>query len=347
MSAVAQQMGAVVKLDLTSDVTHLVVGNIDTPKYKYVAKERTDIKVVSPDWVNAVRASWLEGGITDVQALEQQFRLPTFMGLRICVTGFDNGEYRARPGLHWTNRLHTVDERNRISETVLGNGAFYHGDLTKAVTHLIAKTPKGKKYEYAGTWGIKIVGVEWFRDSIERGMVLDEKLYHPAMPVEERGLGAVTIKNEAFPQPGKRRRVEERDPFANYKKRKLRRTASAKLESQNDNMWADMGADEDVSEVKAPAEMWDEELKSVGDAKHVEKDEIMRTSTSTREQSQPLIEKTNESMVGLNRMAAISEGGAGKVRLYVHGFDARKVCRLLYSTRYCQLTRPHADWNTL
>ena len=34
----AQQMGATHKLDLTGEVTHLIVGDIDTPKYKYVAK---------------------------------------------------------------------------------------------------------------------------------------------------------------------------------------------------------------------------------------------------------------------------------------------------------------------
>jgi len=90
MAAVAQQMGAVVKLDLTSDVTHLIVGNTDTAKYKYVAKERRDIVVLSPSWVEAVRASWMEGGVTDVAALEREHRLPTFAGLHICVTGFDD-----------------------------------------------------------------------------------------------------------------------------------------------------------------------------------------------------------------------------------------------------------------
>ena len=90
MAAIAQEMGATHKLDLTSDVTHLIVGNTDTPKYKYVAKERQDIKVLSPRWREAVRASWMEGGDTDVAALEEQHKLPAFAGLQICVTGFDD-----------------------------------------------------------------------------------------------------------------------------------------------------------------------------------------------------------------------------------------------------------------
>ena len=83
-------MGAVHKFDLTSDVTHLIVGDTDTPKYKFVAKERPDVKCLLPSWIDAVRASWMEGGETDVATLESAHRLPTFTGLKICVTGFDD-----------------------------------------------------------------------------------------------------------------------------------------------------------------------------------------------------------------------------------------------------------------
>lgn len=90
MASIASQMGAVHKLDLTSDVTHLVVGDTDTPKYKFVAKERPDVKCVLPSWIEAMRLSWLEAGHPDVEALEREHKLPTFTGLRLCVTGFDD-----------------------------------------------------------------------------------------------------------------------------------------------------------------------------------------------------------------------------------------------------------------
>ena len=90
LATLASQMGAAHKLDLTSDVTHLIVGDTDTPKYKYVAKERPDVRVLRPEWVEAVRSVWLEGGETDVAALELRYRLPTFAGLKICVTGFED-----------------------------------------------------------------------------------------------------------------------------------------------------------------------------------------------------------------------------------------------------------------
>lgn len=94
----ATQMGAVHKFDLTSDVTHLIVGELNTPKYKYVAKERADIKVLKAEWVEAVRSSWVLGGETNLQKLEEQYRFPTFAGLSICLTGFDDSKrYRVLP----------------------------------------------------------------------------------------------------------------------------------------------------------------------------------------------------------------------------------------------------------
>lgn len=83
-------MGATIKLDLTSDVTHLVVGNINSAKYRYVAKSREDVKVLLPQWLEALRTVWMEGDDVDVAELEEKYRLPTFYGLKICLTGFDN-----------------------------------------------------------------------------------------------------------------------------------------------------------------------------------------------------------------------------------------------------------------
>ena len=98
LAETASQMGAAHKLDLTSDVTHLLVGEIDTPKYKYVARERPDVKVLLPEWIEAVRQSWMQGGETDVEALESRFRLPTLWRLRVCVTGFEECTLCNPPG---------------------------------------------------------------------------------------------------------------------------------------------------------------------------------------------------------------------------------------------------------
>lgn len=86
-------------MDLTSDVTHLLVEVSDaltavhlTAKYKYVAANREDIRVLQPAWLEAVRQSWMTGEKFDLHALEEEYKLPTFAGLSICLTGFEDCE---------------------------------------------------------------------------------------------------------------------------------------------------------------------------------------------------------------------------------------------------------------
>lgn len=217
-------MGAVHKLDLTGDVTHLVVGDIDTPKYKYVAKERPDICVLHPDWIEAMRAAWMEGGDEiDVRGLEREHRFPTFAGLKICMTGITDFE-----------------ERSHIENTIKRNGAEYHGDLTRDITHLIVAKPEGAKYRAAKDWGgIKTVSIKWFHDCLTRGMLLEAGFYDPNTPVEDQGIGAFRAEPRTRTSLGKRLREEEVPAAAvnDGGKRKLRRTASKKLESHSQDMW--------------------------------------------------------------------------------------------------------------
>ncbi|TLD29605.1 putative vacuolar protein sorting-associated protein 16 [Venturia nashicola] len=224
LSASAIQMGADHKYDLTSDVTHLVVGNIDTQKYGYVAKERPDVKIVLPEFIEAVRVQWMQGGETNVAELEKEYHVKTFWGLQICLTGFDD-----------------VNQREHIKSLAETNGANYHGDLTKIVTHLIAAAPVGKKYEHARRWGIKVVSIEWLDHSLERGMVLDESLYDPTMAPEERGKNA--WNKQALEVIIQRKRLREENPeVVSQNKRKIRRTMSVRLGSQQGSMWAEMAS---------------------------------------------------------------------------------------------------------
>ncbi|EEH15750.2 hypothetical protein PABG_05837 [Paracoccidioides brasiliensis Pb03] len=218
LASIATQMGAVHKFDLTSDVTHLIVGDLNTPKYKYVAKERIDIKVLKPEWVEAVRSSWMLGGDPNLEELEEQYRYPTFAGLSICLTGFED-----------------MNTRNHLQRTITENGGEFRRDLTKSVTHLIARSGCGQKYKYATLWKITVVSLKWLEDSLERGMALDESLYDPLMPDEEQGIGAW---NRSAPVgPVKRPKLIN----ANLQRpRKLRRVASIKLGGQNEDIWSNI-----------------------------------------------------------------------------------------------------------
>ena len=118
------------------------------------------------------------------------------------------------------------------------HGGRNHHDLTKAVTHLIAASPSGEKYEYARLWGVRVVSIEWLSDALQRGMALEESLYDPNLPPEERGKGALSTEYAAVMRLGKRTRdgVDVADS-ADFGRRKLRRTMSAKLGSKNEGLW--------------------------------------------------------------------------------------------------------------
>ncbi|KAL4920553.1 BRCT domain-containing protein [Aspergillus aurantiobrunneus] len=218
LSSIAGQMGAGHNYDLTSDVTHLLVGETNTPKYKFVARERPDVVVLQPEWVEAVRQSWMQGGDTNIHELEEQYKLPTFTGTAICITGFEDMAFR-----------------NHIRTTAETHGADFRADLTKTVTHLIARNTDGVKYKFATQWNVKVVTLKWFNDCLERGMILDESLYHPLLPPEEQGAGAW---NRSL--PAAKQKQPETEGSAGPRPRKLRRMASAKLGDQNENIWGDI-----------------------------------------------------------------------------------------------------------
>lgn len=293
-------MGAEHKFDLTSDVTHLLIGAIDTPKYRYVAKERPDVKVLKPDWVDAVREQWLLGEDVDVAALEEEWRAPPFFGLKICLTGFEE-----------------LTERNAIAELVQAHGAQYSGDLTRDITHLIAAVPKGKKYEYARSWDIKVVGLEWVRDCIERRLALDEALYDPVMPPEERGRNAWR-REPIQPVTGKHPRQDDTQAQPDSRRRKLRRTVSEKFESQNDAIWADITS---ASAEKDQADEWEDDLdkplKNEAEGQHVPN----KTKTSPKPKPQ---------QQARSRQPKSKRHGIFQQRLVVlHGFEDKKI-EILY-----------------
>lgn len=90
----------------------------------------------------------------------------------------------------------------------------------------------------AKRWGTHIIALQWVRDTIQRGMILDEAFYDPLLPADEIGKGAWT-KRELRP---KSRTKRQRDPAASVynARRKLRKTASMKLNSQRENMWGEI-----------------------------------------------------------------------------------------------------------
>ncbi|KAK2034112.1 BRCA1 C terminus domain-containing protein [Colletotrichum zoysiae] len=248
-----EELGGIHKYDLTPDVTHLVVGDYDTPKYRHVAKERTDIKAMDARWIDVVGELWMKDADIDFAALEREWQLkpletcgdvtdlenPTEAkrgALLLCMTGFDDPEQRAS-----------------IIDKITANGGAYTGDLTKRVSHLLVHRSEGKKYKAARAWNIRTVSLAWLEQSIERGMILDEQYFDPALPPEQQGQGAWNKANPRRESLGKR----SRSGVVEGGQRKLRKTASMKLSSQRDTLWGDILGSKPTGEPSAPVDRAD------------------------------------------------------------------------------------------
>ena len=221
--------------------------------------------------------------------------------------------------------------RKKIEDLITSNGGEYRGNLTKDVTHLIARVPSGSKYTYAGEWGIKIVSDEWLMQSLERGMILDEKLFNLLLPETERGQNAWIRKSVSVSSLGKRAREEDSVPKSS---RKLRRTASAKLSSQNIGLWTDIvRGGTGVGENKV--DEWDDQQKDQGlngdmlKAGKSERDvtEMLNMNENSKPQfrRQNTLDQNNEfSLARAGRTEGIFKGQ----RFFMHGFNERQVCIL-------------------
>ncbi|KAL7625934.1 protein kinase activating protein dpb11 [Parahypoxylon ruwenzoriense] len=300
-------LGGIHKYDLTPDVTHLVVGDYNTAKYRHVARERPDIKPMAAGWVNAVRELWLEDKEFDFDTLEDSWRLKTFetgggipnspieeqrprTRLMCCLTGFED-----------------ADVRSMIEDKVRENGGDYVGDLSRRVTHLIVCKPEGKKYIAARKWEIRTVSIEWLYDSIERGMILNEDCYDPTLPQEERGKGAWTRRDPKRVSLGKRSRDSATAPPADDGRRKLRKTASMKLISQRDTVWCDILVKQSATDLSSIVPAPDERPASVPNLPATDPIAPAADGQQLPQQS--------------NRPPQTDSGVFSSCRFYVHGFS--------------------------
>ena len=92
-------------------------------------------------------------------------------------------------------------------------------------------------------------------------MILDEKLYDPALPAEERGRGAWDRTKPKRTSLGKRSR-DDSNASLEGGKRKLRRTASTKLSTLNDGLWGDIVGAGTVAQVSRSG-IWEEDDEGV------------------------------------------------------------------------------------
>ncbi|KAH6670340.1 BRCA1 C terminus domain-containing protein [Plectosphaerella plurivora] len=244
-----RQLGGIHTYDLVVDVTHLIVGNYDTPKYRHVAKDRHDVKVMDGVWIEALTDLWTRDAPIDFAAVEAEWRLLPLETNGPAPGDDDRGRLACS-----ISGFHDLDERQLIIDRIVEAGGIYLADLDrKNVTHLIVNEPKGNKFEAARKWGMHTVSLAWLDQSIERGMILDEELFDPILPPEEQGRHAWLKPHERHhlaraAGAGTKRSLSAVEPGPlSHEQRKLRKTTSMKLGGQRDNIWGDIMANNDSS----------------------------------------------------------------------------------------------------
>lgn len=207
--------------------------------------------------------------------------------------------------------------RNHVQATATANGAEFRKDLTKSVTHLIARVAEGQKYKFATEWNIKVVSVKWFTESLDRGMILEETLYHPLTPPEKQGIGAW---NKSVRAPTDKR--SQPADSSNSRPRKLRRIASTKLGDQNEGIWGDiMGKGFDTSDqAQTESDQRDfDELPPIKARSYIQEAKSFASETTVTGRADSR-SQSNVNPPGKQR------GFLDNCYFFIYGFSSKQVC---------------------
>jgi DNA replication regulator DPB11 len=176
---------------------------------------------------------------------------------------------------------------------------------------------------------MKIVSLEWFEQSLERGMVLEEAYYNPTIPIEERGKGAWDRREFLSPAPGKRSREVEPSDALNPFRRKLRRSASTKMGSQSAELWAGITA-ASLDRQQDNGDDWTEEFLDKQDTPREHTPAVPPQDSTILEDdappdADPACEPRSELLPSRHANADVAYGIFGGRVVFPHGFDEEKV----------------------
>lgn len=202
-----------------------------------------------------------------------------------------------------------------MEKTAVAHGAEFKKDLTKSVTHLVVKNTNGEKYKYAMQWNIILVTLKWFNDSIKRGMVLEEALYHPTLPSEKQGVGAWNRS-----APAVKDKVQEHDSLLNPRPRKLRRIASDKLGGQNEGIWNDIvGSGNSEPRGSRTSQQRDDFIKTSRPPLVIQETKSFASETTFPDVQKPPAQSTVQTAAGH------ADGFLHGCYFFIYGFSAKQV----------------------
>ncbi|KAK9477681.1 hypothetical protein V1514DRAFT_333139 [Lipomyces japonicus] len=149
----ARKMGAKHRVDLMSDVTHIIVNPPEyRDKYFYAVKNRPDIVFLRVEFVFKLHEKWISGYDLNIdQEIMEYGLLRPFDGLSICLSNV------------------SLNLRSMLAEHIRENGGHYSATLSRSVDVLALGKTSGDKYEYAKRMGIKVTHFSWVQACIKRG----------------------------------------------------------------------------------------------------------------------------------------------------------------------------------
>ena len=167
-------MGATVHFELSSSVTHLVVGEVQSNKYIVASEE--GIPTVTKDWVNYL---W------DISVNQLQPITPQSSNYEQLTSSFKSGIFH---GCTISCSNVESDEKEQLAKMISSNGGTYATSMDKKkCTHLAMGGLGGEKFKYAKEWGLTIVKTNWIIDSVNKGFaqLVSRKKYQVAETIIE------------------------------------------------------------------------------------------------------------------------------------------------------------------
>lgn len=138
MYKLVERLGGAYAKDLTCSVTHLIATNATSAKYRMAVSNGMAV----------VNAQWLAACCQEMRLVDErrsEYQVLPLMDCTICLSGF------------------SADAKMRIADVIRQLGGNYEKDMSSegVVTHLITKTPEGRKFTYAQQWKLVVVKLAW------------------------------------------------------------------------------------------------------------------------------------------------------------------------------------------
>ncbi|PKI82708.1 protein kinase activating protein dpb11 [Malassezia vespertilionis] len=193
--SIAEQLGAQVHMNLTSQVTHLIARAAGSEKYKCAAQFH--MRIVRPEWLYVIRESWLAGDdAVDIDRLADAHALGALEGLTIALSGVDGAQREAL--------LEKItDCGGQVAPRLVLDGTLTHlacaesARARKSFARVVEQQTLARKYEATqalpaqvrAAMAIQLVHTAWIDDCCSAKALLPEAVYEATRPVpsdEER-----------------------------------------------------------------------------------------------------------------------------------------------------------------